>query len=74
MDHLCQHSHVADPELLARLDRITYLLVALLAVELLTAFGWDAISIGYAIVGLAVVSFLFIWGKSVVGLFSGEGV
>ncbi|WP_135824833.1 hypothetical protein [Halorussus ruber] len=67
-----QHFRMADPELLARLDRIVLLLAALLAVELLEAFGWDATGVGYAVIGLAVVGFVFLWGKSVVGLVVGE--
>ncbi|WP_435180763.1 hypothetical protein [Halorussus sp. AFM4] len=65
---------MADPALLARLNRITLLLTALLAVELLQAFGWDATGVGYAVVGLAVIGFALIWGKSVVGILSGKGV
>ena len=65
---------MADRELLARLDRITLLLVALLAVELLGSFGWNVPGVVTAVVVLALVSFVFFWGWSVVGLLFGERI
>jgi len=70
----CQHFRMADPELLARLDRIALLLTALFVVELIDLFGWGPTGVGYAVLGLAALSFIFLWGKSVVGLLFGRGV
>ncbi|WP_157971587.1 hypothetical protein [Halorussus litoreus] len=65
---------MTDPELLTRLDRIVLLLAALFVVELIDLFGWSSTGVGYAVLGLAALSFIFLWGKSVVGLLFGEGV
>jgi len=63
---------MADPELLAWLDRIALLLVAILAVELLELLDVDALLL--AGVAVAVFGFAYLRGRSVVGLLSGEGV
>ncbi|MFC4448659.1 hypothetical protein [Halorussus aquaticus] len=61
-----------DASRLARLDRIALLLlVALLAVELLKLLDVDALLAGVAVF---VFGFAYLWGRSVVGLLSGEGV
>lgn len=65
---------MADPELLARLDRIALLLVALLAVELLELFDVDVLSLVFFGIVASVIGFAYLWGKSVVGLLLGEGI
>jgi len=65
---------MADPELLARLDRIALLLAALLAVELLELLDVDALFFLLAGIAVFVFGFAYLWGRSVVGLLSGEGV
>ncbi|NEU58377.1 hypothetical protein [Halorussus sp. MSC15.2] len=60
-----------DAKRLARLDRIALLLVALLAVELLELLNVDAL---LASVAVFVFGFAYLWGRSVVGLLSGEGI
>lgn len=65
---------MADPELLARLDRIALLLVALLAVELLELLNVDALYLMLAGLAVFLFGFAYLWGRSVVGLLSGEGV
>ncbi|WP_276299163.1 hypothetical protein [Halorussus lipolyticus] len=65
---------MTDPELLARLDRIALLLVALLAVELLELLDVDLLAFVLVGVGVFVFGFAYLWGRSVVGLVSGEGV
>ncbi|WP_135852414.1 hypothetical protein [Halorussus salinus] len=65
---------MADPELLARLDRIALLLVALLAVELLELLDVDALFLLLAGIAVSVFGFAYLWGRSVVGLLSEEGV
>ncbi|UPV75942.1 hypothetical protein M0R89_07745 [Halorussus limi] len=63
-----------DASRLARLDRIALLLVALLAVELLELLRVDALYLLLAGVAVFVFGFAYLWGRSVVGLLSGEGV
>jgi hypothetical protein len=65
---------MADPELLARLDRIALLLVALLTVELVELLDVSALYLLLAGVAVFVLGFAYLWGRSVVGLLSGEGV
>lgn len=65
---------MADPELLARLDRIALLLTALLAVELLELLNVDAFVFLLAGVAVFVFGFAYLWGRSVVGLLSGEEI
>jgi hypothetical protein len=74
MATLCQYSRMADPELLARLDRIALLLAALLAVELLELLDVDALYLLFAGIAIFMFGFAYLWGRSVVGLLSGEGV
>ena len=65
---------MADPELLARLDRIALLLVALLAVELLELLDVDLLFLMLVGVAAFVFAFAYLWGRSVFGLLSGRGV
>jgi hypothetical protein len=65
---------MADPELLARLDRIALLLVALLAVELFELLDVDLLVLLLVGVAVFVFGFAYLWGRSVVGLLSGRGV
>ena len=65
---------MADPELLARLNRLTLLLAALVAVELLELLDVDVFSFGFALVAAVVLGFAYLWGRSVFGLLFGEGV
>ncbi|UPW02075.1 hypothetical protein M0R88_08260 [Halorussus gelatinilyticus] len=65
---------MADPELLARLDRIALLLVALLAVELLELLNVNALFLLLVGGAVFVFGFAYLWGRSVVGVLSGEGV
>ena len=65
---------MADPELLARLDRIALLLAGLFAVELLEFLDVDLSGFGFALLALAVVGFALLWGRSVFGLLLGESV
>ncbi len=74
MAALWQYSGMADPELLARLDRIALLLAALLAVELLDLLDVDALYLLFAGIAIFIFGFAYLWGRSVVGLLSGEGV
>lgn len=65
---------MADPELLARLDRIALLLVALLAIEFLELLDIDLFVFLLLGVAVLVFGFAYLWGKSVFGLLLGKGV
>ena len=65
---------MADPELLARLDRIALLLVALLGVELWKSLDIDILAVGLLVVAGLVFGFAFLWGQSVLELLFGENV
>ena len=65
---------MADPDLLARLDRIGLLLAALLGVELLELFNVGFSTFGYGLLAVTVLGFALLWGRSVVGLLLGENV
>ncbi|USZ67025.1 hypothetical protein NGM10_09815 [Halorussus salilacus] len=65
---------MADPDLLARLDRITILLAALLGVELLELFDVSFSAFGLGLLIVAIAGFWLLWGRSVVGLLLGDSV
>jgi len=74
IDRPRQRTRMADPELLARLDRIAFLLVALVGIEFLKLLDIDLLVLMLVGIAVFVFGFAYLWGRSVFGLLTGEGV